>query len=161
MRLARAGDINLLLDLMDEFYAEAGYRLNRNRASVGFNDLLEDGRLGWIWMIQAEGRDVGYAVTTFRYSMEYCGRMAAVDDLYVRPEWRNRGVATEALIEIRNFLKSRGIRAVTVEVGQENGSAQSVYRKAGLAAIPDRRVFACELAAPAHIVSDTPSSVGS
>jgi predicted CXXCH cytochrome family protein len=45
-----------------------------------------------------------------------------------------------------------GIRALTVEVGHNNGPAETVYRRIGLAEAADRQLLALALAAPTHIV---------
>jgi len=45
-----------------------------------------------------------------------------------------------------------GIRAITVEVGDDNAPAQAVYRRAGFAGAAVRQVLALGLAAPPHIL---------
>jgi len=152
MRRATPGDIPLLVDLMAEFYAEADYALDRARAAGAFTAILADERLGYVWIIQAENHDVGHIVLTLKYAMEYSGLIACLDDLYVKPDWRNRGLSTKALIEVRNFCKQAGIRALTVEVGHNNGPAQKVYRRVGFAEAADRQLLALPLAAPTHIL---------
>ncbi len=150
MRRANANDIALLVDLMAEFYAEAGYDLNHARAAGAFATLLADERLGYVWIIQTEGQDVGHIVLTLRFAMEYGGLIACLDDLYVTPSWRNKGLSTAALAEILNFCVRTGIRALTVEVGHNNGPAQTVYRRTGFVEAPDRQLLALALAAPTH-----------
>jgi GNAT superfamily N-acetyltransferase len=150
MRRASPDDIPLLVGLMDEFYAEAGYDLDHSRAAEAFAAILADERLGYVWIIQAEHRDVGHIVLTLRYAMEYGGIIACLDDLYVKSGWRNQGLSSGALVEVRNFCERVGIRALTVEVGHENGPAQTVYRRAGFAEAPNRQLLALALAAPTH-----------
>jgi GNAT superfamily N-acetyltransferase len=152
MRRAGAHDIPLLVGLMADFYAEAGYELDHQRAASAFAAVLADERLGYAWIIEGEHRDVGHVVLTLKYAMEYAGLVACLDDLYVKPEWRNKGFSTAALIEIRSFCQSAGIRALTVEVGHNNGPAQTVYRRIGFAEAADRQLLALALAPPAHIV---------
>jgi|GEM_PF-1609370 len=152
MRRASPNDIPLLVDLMAEFYAEAGYDLDRARAAGAFEAILGDDRLGYVWVIQAEHQDVGHIVLTLKYAMEYSGLVACLDDLYLKPDWRNRGLSTGALVEFRNFCERVGVRALTVEVGHNNGPALTVYRRVGLAETPDRQLLALALAAPSHIV---------
>lgn len=142
----------LLLDLMDEFYAEGGYRLNRTRAATAFTTILADARLGYVWIIDSEGEDVGHVVLTIRYAMEYGGAIACLDDLYVKPAWRNRGLSTAALIHIRDFCEKINIRALTVEVGADNGAAQAVYRRAGFSEAGSRQLLSLPLVAPTHDV---------
>ena len=134
---------------MTEFYAEARYDLNHSRAAEAFAAILADERLGYVWIIQAEHRDVGHIVT-LRYAMEYGGIIACLDDLYVKSGWRNKGLSSGALAEVRNFCEGVGIRALTVEVGHDNGPAQTVYRRAGFAEAANRQLLALALAAPTH-----------
>ena len=152
MRRATPGDIPLLVDLMAEFYAEADYALDRACAAGAFTAILADERLGYVWIIQAENHDVGHIVLTLKYAMEYSGLIACLDDLYVKPDWRNQGLSTGALTEVRDFCKQAGIRALTVEVGHNNGPAQKVYRRVGFAEAVDRQLLALPLAAPTHIL---------
>jgi GNAT superfamily N-acetyltransferase len=152
MRLATPDDIPSLVALMADFYAEGGYELDLDRAAHAFATVLGDERLGRVWIIQGELQDVGHLVLTLKYAMEYGGIVACLDDLYVKPGWRNRGLSTAALLEVRRFCERAGVRAVTVEVGYENGAAQTVYRRVGFTEAAGRQVLALALAAPAHIV---------
>jgi GNAT superfamily N-acetyltransferase len=152
MRPASADDIPLLLDLMTDFYAEGGYVLGRSHAAAAFVAVLADERLGYIRIIQEEHQPVGHLVLTLKYTMEYGGMVACLDDLYVKPAWRNRGLSTAALLEVKDFCEKAGIRAVTVEVGHNNGPGQTVYRRVGFAEVPDRQLLAMALAAPTHVV---------
>ena len=149
MREALPSDLDLLVGLMAEFYAEAGYPLNTERAADAFRTLLADSRLGQTWLLQADGRDVGYVVLTLGYSMEYGGLDAFVDDLFVRAQHRNAGLGTAALGQVREFCVARGVRAVHLEVGRDNAAAQRVYRNAGFAST-DRELLTLKLAPPTH-----------
>ena len=60
MRLANRNDLSLLVGLMAEFYAQAGYDLDHERAASAFAAMLADERLGYLWIIQEEHRDVGH-----------------------------------------------------------------------------------------------------
>jgi ribosomal protein S18 acetylase RimI-like enzyme len=81
--------------------------------------------------------------------MEYGGLVACLVDLYVKPGWRNQGLSTAALLQVRHFCENTGIRAVTVEVGHHNDPAQTVYRRAGFAEAPDRPLL---VARPTHVL---------
>ena len=151
MRRASPDDVPLLVDLMAEFYAEAGYELDREHASGAFATMLANEQLGYVWVIQGENRDVGHVVLTLKFGMEYGGLIGCVDDLYVQPGSRNKGLSTAALLEVRSFCETAGIRAITVEVGHDNGPAQKVYRRIGLTEPHDRQLLTLAIAAPAHI----------
>jgi GNAT superfamily N-acetyltransferase len=138
MRRAFPGDIAALVALMAQFYAESDYGLDRELAEKAFGAIPSDERLGYVWLIDEEAKLVGYIVLTLRFGMEYGGLMACVDDLFVVPRCRNKGLATAALVQVRDFCKSIDVRAITVEVSHSNGSAQTVYRRLGLAEARDR-----------------------
>lgn len=152
MRQAQSKDIATLVELMNEFYAESDYELDRSLAEKAFVAILADERLGYVWIIDENGKDVGYVAIALRYGMEYGGLMACIDDLFVVPQSRNRGLSTAALLQVRDFCKSIGICAITVEVGHSNGPAQRVYRRLGLTEVPGRQLLALALASPAHII---------
>lgn len=152
MRAARRNDIPVLLALMSEFYAESGYELEHSLAERAFAAILSDERLGYVWLIEDQAKPVGYLVLTLRFGMEYGGLIACIDDLFVVPQCRNRGLSTAALTEVRDFCQSRGVCAITVEVGFSNGPAQAVYRRAGLVEAPNRQLLALALARPTHFV---------
>jgi len=152
MRRASLQDVPTLLALMEEFYAEAGYVLDRTLAGAAFEALLSDEHLGYVWLIDEDVRTVGYVVVTLRFGMEYAGIIACLDDLFVVPASRNKGFSTAALAEVRDFCTARGVRAMTVEVGVDNAPAQAVYRRTGLVVAPNRQVLAMALASPAHAV---------
>jgi GNAT superfamily N-acetyltransferase len=151
MKLATPADVDTLVELMDEFYAQAGYTLDRAHALEAFAALLADPRLGRIWLIQADAADVGYVALTFVYSMEYGGPAAVVEDFFVRAPYRNAGLGRAAMAGVRAYCAEARIRAVSVEVGKDNAVAQSVYRGAGFAPV-DRQLMMLELADPTHVV---------
>ncbi len=152
MRLANNDDITMLVSLMAEFYAESDYQLEREPARLAFAKLIADNRLGSVWIINASQQDVGYAVITFRFGMEYGGLMACIDDLYVVPSFRNKGLGTDALKQIRDECARIGILAMTVEVGQGNMAAQKVYRRVGMLEPPGRQLLTLSFKGPMHAV---------
>jgi GNAT superfamily N-acetyltransferase len=149
MKKASPSDVQKLVTLMAEFYVEGGYRLNHQRAAEAFATLLGDDRLGHVWFIQADGRDVGYVVLTLCYSMEYGGLSAFVDDLFVRVPYRRAGLGTAALTHVRSFCAKNGVRAIHVETGRDNHAAQKVYSRIGFTHT-DRQLLGLRLASPTH-----------
>lgn len=152
MRKATLNDIEILIDLMREFYAEGGYELDHANATNAFQTILEHEDLGHIFIIQLEDQDVGHAVITYKFAMEYGGMMACLDDLFVRPAFRNRGLSTAALEEIRQFCLEHQICAMTVEVANDNAPAQKVYRRIGFTELENRQLLGLALANPSHVV---------
>jgi len=119
--------------------------LNRDLARRDFEALLQDQSHGQVWLLKHDDRAVGYLVLTVGFSMEYGGLVGVLDDLFVRPEYRRRGLGYVGLTVLLDECRSRGVTAVSVEVGRNNEPAQSLYRKCGFAENdhPDRRLMTC------------------
>jgi len=131
MRKASLVDVEQLVTMMAAFYSESPYTLNLRRATEAFTLLLADERLGHVWFIQVNSKDVGYVVVTLCYSMTFGGLCAVVDDFFIQPEFRGTGLGKAAMAEVRNLCASRGVRAIHVETGRDNAPALAVYRRAG------------------------------
>jgi ribosomal protein S18 acetylase RimI-like enzyme len=149
MRRADAQDLGDLLELMHEFYGEAGYALNPDRARAAFLPLLSPGELGQVWVADLEGQVAGHLVFTFSYSMEYGGRTAFIEDLFVRPALRSRGVGRALVGQARAICEELGVRAMYLEVARTNGPAQAIYRAVGFDST-ERELLTLAFAAPTH-----------
>jgi len=149
MRQASTQDLADLLALMREFYAEAGYSLNLDRARAAFLPLLAPGHLGQVWLAELDSQVAGHLVLTFCYSMEYGGRSAFIDDLFVRPTLRNRGVGRALVGHARAICEELGVRAMHLEVARTNDPAQTLYRAGGFDST-DRQLLTLALAPPTH-----------
>jgi GNAT superfamily N-acetyltransferase len=151
VREARQSDVPQLVELMAEFYAEAGYSLQPEPASRSFTRLVSDRALGRVWLLEWDGEPVGYAVLTFCFSMEYGGLRGFVDDLFVLAPFRGRGLGSGALDAMRDAAPDLGLRALLVEVGPENDAARRVYDSRGLED-NGRLLLTLPLEAPVHLV---------
>ncbi len=150
MRKATINDLPVLIDFMTEFYAESNYKLDQTFARQAFQTILEQPYLGHVFIIQFEQQDVGHAVITYKFGMEYGGMMACLDDLFVLPAFRNRGLSTAALEEIREFCFSNKLKAMTVEVAFDNIPAQKIYRRTGFTELTNRQLLGLALGQPTH-----------
>jgi ribosomal protein S18 acetylase RimI-like enzyme len=150
--IRRAGpeDVTTLVELMAEFYAEAAFRLDPDRARAAFGRLLEDERLGQVWLAELDARAAGYLVLVTCYSMEFGGLSGWVDDLFVRPGCRNQGLAGRLLDAVRRNGAASGLRALHLEAAADNAPAQRAYRRAGFAPV-ERQLLTLELAPPTHV----------
>ena len=133
IRSARATDVPALVSLMQAFYAESDFPLASEPAARAFHTLLADDRLGAIWLAEDAGVTLGHVVLTVCYSMEYGGLRGFIDDLFVLPAARGRGIAAGLLAAARAGATERGVRALHVEVGSDNDTARRLYVRGGYA----------------------------
>jgi GNAT superfamily N-acetyltransferase len=132
---------------MAEFYGEAGYPLPRDAAAGAFATLLDDPRLGRVWLVEGEDGPVGYLVLTLAFSMEFGGLRGFIDDFFVRPTARGKGFGAAALAAVRQASNELGVRALLVETGPEGHPARRLYARAGFKV--SGREFLTQALAPA------------
>jgi ribosomal protein S18 acetylase RimI-like enzyme len=78
-----------------------------------------------------EGEPVGYLVLTFGFSLEFHGRDALVDELYVRDAHRGRGAGSACMAHVEELCRDEGVRAVHLEVDHVNLRAKALYHRRG------------------------------
>ncbi len=131
--IASLADIPLLLEMMAEFYAESDYPLDRQWAANSFATIIDRPDFGSVWLLRYRGYPAGHIVLTVRFSMEYGGLDAFIDDLFVRASYRRCGVASKGLSLLLAECRRREVRALHVEVAPSNVAANATYTKFGMA----------------------------
>jgi len=145
IRPADGHDLERLVALMCENYAEAGYPCDPATAGAALAALLGDASLGRLWIVEAPEGPAGYVAVAFGFSLEYGGRDAFLDDLYLRPACRGAGLGTRVLEAVEPACRALGVRALHLEVERENEAAQALYRRRGFRD-NDRRLLSKRLA---------------
>jgi len=97
-------------------------------------DFHEDDK-NQILIAEIDGEIVGYILfynpikERFGFKTKHC--FGGIIELYVKPEFRRRGVATQLIQRCVDYLKSRGAVDVRVDVLMRNKKAMNLYRKHG------------------------------
>ncbi|HEY9420104.1 MAG TPA: GNAT family N-acetyltransferase [Thermoanaerobaculia bacterium] len=130
-RPALPSDVNVLAALVQAFHAEDGYPFDEAEVRVNLARLLGDPLLGRAWIAEEDGKAVAYLILGLGFSLEFRGRDAFVDEIYVSPSHRGRGFGTRALALAEEACREMGVRALHLEVERENVEAQALYRRIG------------------------------
>jgi len=146
LRPAKPEDFDRIATLVDEYHAESGYAFGDAGPRAALYRLLHDPSVGRVWAILHEGACVGYVVLSFGYSLEYHGRDAFVDELFVQPAYRGRGAGTRVLEALLPACRALGIHALHLEVERDNETAQRLYRRLGFRG-NDRQLLSMRLQA--------------
>lgn len=127
LHLAKPEDLGKVLTLVAAFHQESGIDSTEELRQAGIEPLLNGHPYGAVYLIGPTRAPIGYIVITFGWSVEYGGLDGYVDELYVRPAVRGRGIATEVLTELPKSLAGVGMRAISLEVDRDNETAQQLY----------------------------------
>ncbi len=128
---ADASDAEELVALMREFYAYDHIAFDEGAARRALAQILQDRRFGLVHLIHAGTETAGYLILTFGFSLEFQGRDAFVDELYLREPFRGRGLGKASIEFAAEVCGAEGIGALHLEVERANTRAQALYRRAG------------------------------
>lgn len=129
--LAGAPQEERVLELMREFYEAERLRFDEAVARRVLGELREVPSLGRVYLVMDGEAVAGYLVLAFGYSLEFHGRDAMVDELYVREPFRGRGLGAACLAWAEEVCRSEGVRALHLEVDHANPRAKRLYHRHG------------------------------
>ncbi|MBD2358385.1 GNAT family N-acetyltransferase [Tolypothrix sp. FACHB-123] len=131
-KLAENTDVEAFLILMQELYEIDGCILfNAVVARNALIQLLNDKSMGQVWLIKCQSKTIGYVVLTLGYSLEYGGRDAWIDELYIQANYQGQGIGKQTINFLEHVCTSLNVQALHLEVERKNTSAQSFYRRVG------------------------------
>ncbi|WP_013323907.1 GNAT family N-acetyltransferase [Gloeothece verrucosa] len=129
--LAQIDDLDRLILLEKEFYEFEHLDFNEDVCRTVLRDIINTESFGRVWLIESEQEAIGYAVVTFGYSVEYRGKFALIDELYLRSSHRGQGIGTQILQVVEETCRHLGIQSTHLEVDYNNDRAKQVYQRLG------------------------------
>ena len=132
-RVAEPADADTLVEMMRDFNEHERIPFDESEVRAVLARLFPNDAYGLACLILLSEQVAGYVVITFGFSIEFRGRDAFIDELFVKDDFRGRGLASAALRHAESVCRDRGIRALHLEVDRQNTRAQSVYARAGFA----------------------------
>jgi ribosomal protein S18 acetylase RimI-like enzyme len=102
-------------------------------AQVALRTLFAQPELGRTWLVCDGASAIGYVVLTLGFSFEFRGRDAFIDELYIAPAYRRRGLGRMAMEFAEKRARELGVNAIHLEVDHGNDPAMELYRGIGYA----------------------------
>lgn len=129
LRPAHPDELDQLVAYSRAMNEEDGHPID-SRAEAAMVVLLGRPELGQALMIEHEGRIVGSIILCFGFSIEFGGVDAIVDEFYVEPAHRGRGIGRAALGALDHWAEQSSIVALHLEVMADN-PAYRLYGRQG------------------------------
>ena len=123
----RLSDIDRTIIMMQDFYAIDNYPIDIAVSRSLLTEFIENENLGKGWLILEKDIPVGYVILTFVFSFEYKGRIAFLDELYISPKARGKGIGKQAVDFIHEQALDLAINIIYLEVEGHNAIAQKLY----------------------------------
>jgi len=123
-------DAELFLDMARKFHIEDGHALTpAGEASI--REVANGVDLAPSFMLLEDDAPVGFFVLSLGYSPEHGGTDGFIDDLYLVPEVRGRGLGKRAIELALEESRNCGIRVLLLEVEANNDRAYGLYTSMG------------------------------
>lgn len=126
-------ELPALLEMMSEFYSQQEMRFDEKTARKAIHRLLEAPQHGQLYLIFRGQTLAGYFALTFCFSLEFHGRFALLDELYLREPFRRQKLGQGVVGFAEGICRREGVAALRLEVGRENQPARALYQKSGFA----------------------------
>ena len=120
-------DIEVITQMMQNFYAIDNYPMDIEVAKTLFQEFITNEHLGKSWLIYSENEIVGYIILTFIFSFEYGGKIAFLDELFIKETARGKGFGKEAIQFIQQEVPKLSLKLLYLEVEPHNENAQKLY----------------------------------
>ena len=120
-------DIEVITQMMQDFYAIDNYPMDIEVAKNLFREFISNENLGKSWLIYSENEIVGYIILTFIFSFEYGGKIAFVDELFIKETARGKGFGKEAIQFIQQEVPKLSLKLLYLGVEPHNENAQKLY----------------------------------
>lgn len=120
-------DIEIIIPMMLNFYAIDNYPLDIETTKKLFQEFISNENLGKCWLIYDQDEIVGYVILTFVISFEYQGRIAFLDELYIKENSRGKGFGSQTIAFIKSEIPNLSLKLLYLEVEKHNKNAQKLY----------------------------------
>ena len=119
--------IESITSMMQDFYAIDNYPIDIEASKKLFQEFITNEHLGKSWLIYSEDELVGYVILTFIFSFEYQGRIAFIDELYLKKSARGKGIGAKTLQFIKEQIPKLSLKLLYLEVEHHNENVQKLY----------------------------------
>lgn len=141
LHLAKPDDLPRLQSLVARFHEQKNLDQTDDAREAALRPLLDGSPHGVAYLIGPRQGPAGYIIISFGYSVEMGGITGFVDEFYIRPSIRGRGMGSEVLRKLMPALADYGVMALRAEVERDTPDAARLYSRLGFEAQQDHHLM--------------------
>lgn len=132
IRKMTENDRELYIRMAEEFYSSDAvlHPIPHEYLERTADEALRSDTYAEIYLLEYEGRTAGYGLTARTFSQEAGGQVLWIEELYIREDFRSKGLGREFFSYIEERNKDR-ITRIRLEVEEDNTRAISLYERLG------------------------------
>jgi len=129
---ATLADLELLFELMRRMQLDDPWEEPFHEPTVRANlaEFLQNPDYGIAYIVREDSTPIAYLVLCFDFSLEYRGKGAWVDELFVSPAHRGKGIGTQLLDLSERASRDHQAKVLHLEVNHGNPAIE-LYRRRG------------------------------
>ena len=132
VRRAQPADLPQLLALVRRYWDFEGIAgFDALRLEILLQRLLREPALGEVWVAAEAPALAAYLVAMRVFSLEHQGMTAEVDEFFVEPAQRSRGIGSALLAAAEHSLAAGGCVRLQLQLGTGNAQGEHFYRARG------------------------------
>ena len=139
IRIATPDDAAAVVELLVAQLREHAIAVPGPALARTVRGIIRHPRRGLILVATTGRRTVGVAALSFVWPIEHGGRSVWLEELYVEPARRGRGIGRRLLRAACDAAAARGAVAVDLEVDSGHARAARLYAREGFRALPRAR----------------------
>ena len=131
IRKAARSQLGMLIGFVKAFHELENIQIAEDQMTAAVEALMTRRELGAIWVIYENNSAVGYIAICKGFSIEFGGYDGFIDEFYIAPDFRGKGLGTAVLELIRHEAGAMGVQALHLEVAKTNHRAKRLYERLG------------------------------
>jgi len=132
LRLLKIEEVDAAVDLLGRQLGEHGVKTDLGKVRSVIERIVKDDRLGFVLVaLEKNQRPVGIALGCAFLGIEHGGTSGWIEELYVLPEFRERGIGSLLVAEFIRVASALGWRAIDLEIDSGHRRAVSLYERHG------------------------------
>lgn len=131
LHLAGPDDLPKLTKLVAAFHAEHAIEMDPLKRETVLKPICDGIPQAVAYLVGPKVSPLGYVILTIGYSVEFGGYDSWLDEIYVRPNVRGRGIGGEVLLQLGKTMSEAGVKAMFLEADPQNESALRLYQRSG------------------------------
>ncbi len=130
IRKITKNDKQIYIEMVKDFYSSPAVLENipEENISRSFDSFIEGIPFGDAFIFEEDGRISGYGVLAYTYSQEAGGKVVWIDEIYIKKEYRGRGIGSQFIDFVLTSIPAKRYR---LETEPENKRAAELYRRKG------------------------------
>jgi len=143
--IACLNELPELIELLNDLFTQdIEFAPDYNKQKTGLEAIIQNPEIGEILVLKVDDRIVGMVSLLYSISTALGGKVAIIEDMIIRKDYRGKGLGKELLAQAIAFSKKRDCLRLTLLTDFNNDVAIRFYRQFGFKQsemIPMRLVF--------------------